>query len=130
MTEMKIEDLVRVVKGCTDYGGGYIGAEYAAFQAGVGTVIAAVDHAVSDPDSQTRALIAVARAAEPISEVTTIGELRARLGEFSLDLTRVRGAWMARVWSVHSGARGVAMREDLGTAIRDALAESQTERLL
>ena len=48
-------DMLRIARGCTDYKGGYDGAEYEAFQAGVGTVICALERA-DLRDTQTLAL--------------------------------------------------------------------------
>lgn len=48
-------DMLRIARGCTDYKGGFDGAEYKAFQAGVGTVICALERA-DLRDTQTTAL--------------------------------------------------------------------------
>ena len=49
------DDLLRIARGCTDYKGGYDGAEYEAFQSGVATVVCALERA-DLRDSQTNAL--------------------------------------------------------------------------
>lgn len=50
-------DAVVMARGCTDYGGGYHGQEYQAFQDGIGTVVAVLERwAEGEWDSQLAAV--------------------------------------------------------------------------
>lgn len=64
---MTPEQLLRVARGCRDYKGGYDGEIYEAFQAGIETVIQAIESAMKNPqDPQTRALESMGAAAPKI----------------------------------------------------------------
>lgn len=55
--------LLAIARGCTDYGGGYSGAEYEIFQHGIGTVITALERAAEDFQTRTLERIVAAPAA-------------------------------------------------------------------
>lgn len=60
MSNLKFADAVRIARGCTDYGGGYVGdaESHAIYQHGIQTVINALEGAEERglKDTQTRAL--------------------------------------------------------------------------
>lgn len=55
---LSFDDALRIARGCTDYRGGFDGAEYEAFQSGVQTVVASLTAAAKHglTDTQVRAL--------------------------------------------------------------------------
>lgn len=63
---MTTERMLSIARGCRDYGGGYRGtAHYDAYQAGIETVIAALEHAMESPlDTQIVALEQIGSAEE------------------------------------------------------------------
>ncbi len=64
---MDDRNLLRVARGCRDYGGGYRydPALFEAYQAGIETVIAALESAIKNPgDTQIQALAAMGRGGE------------------------------------------------------------------
>lgn len=67
---LRIERLLNVARGCTDYGGGHTGAAYEAFQHGIQTVVSALEAAAkNDPsDFQVNTLERIGAALAPPSQ--------------------------------------------------------------
>ena len=61
MTAINTETILAAARGCHDYGGGFSGNEYEAFQHGIGTVVRVLEILLSDkePDLQMKTLITI-----------------------------------------------------------------------
>lgn len=93
-------DALTLARGCHDYGGGFAGKEYDAFQGGIGTVVTVLEHAGGGiKDYQQRVTYAIGAEREPEErylrcvEALTRAERKLREALEREGLERSRAAW-------------------------------------